>query len=171
MYASFEFYTVEYYGSSISEADFPRLSSRASDFIDYYTQGKAEYARDAKTITAVKKACCAVAEEMQIDENARAIAAKAQAAAIASSTGEVKSESVGSWSVSYATSEDYARKSGAGDRRDAKTRYIVAAREYLEHTGLLYRGGMIVDGVRVKETLVAEPKFTLDDDGNLYVEY
>ena len=41
MYADYTFYTDEFFGTAIEEADFPRLSSRASDFIDYYTRGKA----------------------------------------------------------------------------------------------------------------------------------
>ena len=36
-YADYEFYKDRYYGSMIPEADFPRLSERASDFIDTLT--------------------------------------------------------------------------------------------------------------------------------------
>ena len=64
MYADYAFYTEAFYGSAIAEADFPRLSSRASDFLDYYTRGKAARVTDETVLTALSKACCAVAEAM-----------------------------------------------------------------------------------------------------------
>ena len=85
MYADYAFYTGTFYGTAIAESDFPRLSSRASDFIDYYTRGKAAAATDEAITLALSKACCAIAEQMQIDENNAKIAAKAQAAALTSS--------------------------------------------------------------------------------------
>lgn len=38
-YADYEYYTAAYLGKTIQKADFPRLSLRASYFLDYYTQG------------------------------------------------------------------------------------------------------------------------------------
>lgn len=141
MYADYEFYTEEFFGNSIAEADFPRLSSRASDFLDYYTRGKAEKTTDDAATLALSKACCAIAEAMQSDENNKAIAAKAQAAALASDTGEVKSESVGSWSASYATAADYMGQSAKDAQSAARAVYAGIAAQYLDNTGLLYRGG------------------------------
>ena len=40
-YADYEYYTTAYLGTAIKEDDFPRLSLRASSFLDYYTQGRA----------------------------------------------------------------------------------------------------------------------------------
>ena len=40
-YADYEYYTTTYLGTAIQEADFPRLSLRASSFLDYYTQSRA----------------------------------------------------------------------------------------------------------------------------------
>lgn len=140
-YADYEFYTESFFGNAIAEADFPRLSSRASDFIDYYTRGKAATAANEAVLTALAKCCCAIAEAMQTDEQNAALAAKATAAALASGTGEVKSESVGSWSVSYATAGDYAAKSAKDAVNDANAAYAAIALRYLANTGLLYRGG------------------------------
>ena len=39
-YADYEYYTAAYLGTAIQRADFPRLSLRASSFLDYYTQGQ-----------------------------------------------------------------------------------------------------------------------------------
>lgn len=140
-YADYEFYTESFFGNAIAKADFPRLSSRASDFIDYYTRGKAAQTTEDSSVTALSKCCCAVAEQMQTDEQNAALATKAREAALASGTGEVKSESVGSWSVSYATSGDYAAKSAADAVNDANAAYAAIALRYLANTGLLYRGG------------------------------
>lgn len=138
MYADYTFYTEAFYGTAIAEADFPRLSSRASDFIDYYTRGKAAKAADASV--ALGKCCCAIAEAMQTDEQTKALAAKATASALEG--GEVKSETVGSWSQSYATASDYIKAGGAADAvNDANAAYAAIALRYLANTGLLYRGG------------------------------
>lgn len=142
MYADYDFYVTSFYGAAISEADFPRLSSRASDFIDYYTRGKAATVTEESALNAIRKACCAIAEQMQTDEQNKALAAKATAAALASANGEVKSETVGSWSQTYATASDYIKAGGAADAaKDARATYAAIAQEYLSNTGLLYRGG------------------------------
>lgn len=143
MYADYTFYTDSFYGTAISAADFPRLASRASDFIDYYTRGKAAEVGETETaiITSLAKACCAVAERIQTDEANEAIVAKAQAAALSASTGEVKSESVGSWSASYATASDYTGANARDAILAARAVYAAIAAEYLTNTGLLYRGG------------------------------
>lgn len=137
-YADYTYYTGEWLGTAIAEADFPRLALRASDFLDYYTRGKAASATGETVVDALAKACCAVAEQMQEDEKLKAVAAQAVDAALAGN-GEVKSETVGSWSRTYATASDYAAdKSGATALR---SQYARIADEYLVNTGLLYRGG------------------------------
>lgn len=142
MYADYTFYTEDWFGTEIAEADFPRLSSRASDFIDYYTRNKAAGVTDEATLTALAKACCAIAEAIQADEQVKALAAKATASALASSVGEIKSETVGSWSQSYATAGDYVKAGGeALAVKDTRASYAAVAMEYLANTGLLYRGG------------------------------
>lgn len=141
MYADYEFYTNSFFGKDIEQADFPRFASRASDFIDYYTRGKAEKVTDDKTQVALAKACCAIAEAMQTDATNKAIAAKSQAAALSASTGEIKSETVGSWSASYTTAADYTAQSAKGAQAAINALYAAIAFEYLANTGLLYRGG------------------------------
>lgn len=114
MYADYTFYAERYFGTAISEADFPRLSLRASQFLDYYTMNRAkDYTRD----DAVKYACCAVAEAYL---NAEQTQAKRG----------IASESVGSYSVSYR------------DDQTATSALANAAKQYLAFTGLLYRGGV-----------------------------
>ena len=143
MYADYSFYTGVFFGTAIAEADFPRLSSRASDFLDYYTRGKAAKVPegDTATNTALAKACCAIAEAIQTDEQAKALAAKATAAALSATGGEIKSESVGSHSVSYTTAADYVKSSTGKGVLDERIAYADIAMLYLANTGLLYRGG------------------------------
>ena len=140
MYADYSFYVEQFYGSKIDVADFPRLSSRASDFIDYYTRGRAQRA-SIGDLLALGKACCALAEQMQTDEQMQTLAAKTVNTAIASNNGEVKSETVGSWSRSYATASDYGSDGRASVVKDMQAAYAEIVKEYLSTTGLLYRGG------------------------------
>lgn len=142
MYADYEFYTETFYGTAINEADFPRLSSRSSDFIDYYTRGKSVFVSDETTLNALAKCCCAIAEQMQIDSQNKALMAKKTADAISSGNGEIKSETVGSWSQSYVTASDYMQSGNSTDiEKNNRQIYANIANEYLSNTGLLYRGG------------------------------
>ena len=151
-YADYEFYVNEIIGTTddysdmldklaIQKGDFPRLANKASDFIDYYTRNKAKSVTDEDILTALGKACCAIAEAMYATEQTKAIAAKQAAAALSSANPELKSESVGSWSVSYATSGDYGSLTGVDAVKAERAGYAQIALEYLAHTGLLYRGG------------------------------
>ena len=143
MYADYGYYVTEWYGTAIQEADFPRLGSRASDFIDYYTRNKASKVpeTDTDTIGALAKCCCALAEVIQTDERNKALAAQAATNALTSGTGELKSESVGSYSVSYATAADYSSgRSATEAAKDIRGAYAAICAQYLAHTGLLYRG-------------------------------
>lgn len=111
-YADYEFYTTSYFGSVVPETDFPRLSERASDFVDTMTfdrlvDGLPTNERSQKRI---KKAVCSLAELMyQIElaeKNATNAAVSGTSTVIGSGgsiTGIVTSVSSGSESISYAT--------------------------------------------------------------------
>lgn len=127
MYADYIFYTARYYGNSIDEADFNRLATRASDYIDYITLGKA--AGVACSNEAVKKCCCALAETFSVIEKAHALSASSS-----SEGGEVASETVGSHSRSF--------RSGAETAKAYQEQLMSVAGQYLLPLGLLYRGGV-----------------------------
>lgn len=138
MYADYSFYTDTFLGSAIKEPDFARLALRASDYIDYYTRGKAAKADFAKR--ALGMACCALAEQYQAIETAQALAQKSLAYSATASGAELASESVGSWSQSYRTGGDSA--TGALQSAQAARQMLAdIVKEYLAGTGLLYRGG------------------------------
>ena len=127
MYADYSFYIGTYLGNAITETDFPRLATRASDYIDRVTGGRAAaWVADNPNNDAVRKCCCALAENYKIIENARA--------ASISGSGELKSESVGAYSVSYQSGSEIVLSAEAAIARSCK--------DYLWNTGLLYRGGV-----------------------------
>ena len=136
VYATFEYYICTYMGTTISETAFPRLAMRASSFLDYYTQGMAAQNPE---LEALKMACCAVAEQYQIIEQAQAMARKSLAESLKSDGGEVQSESVGSWSKTFRSAGDSAG-SAASVAANAQASLAAVARQYLSGTGLIYRG-------------------------------
>jgi hypothetical protein len=117
-YADFDFYSETFLGTVIAQADFPRLASRASAWIDRLTYDRAadvvEAETDTDTIKAVQMATCAVAEELQRQEQG----------------GQVQSERVGQHQVTYVT----------GPVLSDAQRIRQAARLYLASTGLMYGG-------------------------------
>lgn len=135
-YADFDFYVNEYYGQAVDEIAFPHLAIRASSYLDYYTQGRADKNHELKEL---KMACCAMAEQYQVIEQAQALANKNLSAAMESDGGEVQSETVGSWSKSYRSGGDSAG-AAASVAANAQASLAAVARQYLAGTGLLYRG-------------------------------
>ncbi len=127
MYADYAYYTSTFFGDMIPEEKFEKYATHASDFIDYFTFGRA--AANAE-LPAVKKCCCALAEQyMTIESVQGAAAAKVTA------DGIIASESVGSHSRSFRSGVEAAQ---AMDAENAKLAAI--GRRYLLPTGLLYRG-------------------------------
>lgn len=136
-YADFEYYSTVYLGTAINEDDFPRLSLRASSFLDYYTQGRAAKNAD---LDALKMACCAVAEQYQSIDTAQALAQKSLSASLESGeSGELQSQTVGSWSKTYRSGGDSAQQA-LSSVQTAQAALAAIAQQYLGTTGLLYRG-------------------------------
>lgn len=136
VYADYDFYANTYFGRAIAEADFPRLSLRGSQYIDYITQGRAEARADLKV---VKMCCCELAEQYQTIETAQALAQKSLAAG-AESGQELQSETVAAWSRSYRSGGDSAQSAAQAAAANKAELYAIAQR-HLAWTGLLYRGG------------------------------
>lgn len=81
MDVAYSFYLGEYHGNKISENDWPRLSTRATSYLDSVSVSILD------TDTAYKMAVCAVAEAVQDEEQG----------------GPLQSQTVGGWSKTYAT--------------------------------------------------------------------
>ena len=144
IYADYSYYTDEYFGNAISEEDFPRMEARASRYIDYITQGKAAKVAavgmdGGEIITAVKNACCELAEQYQLINQAQTLAKQSLAAA-SDGGAELQGETVGAWSRSYRSGGDSAQ-SATQAAKDAEAALYAIAQRYLVNTGMLYRGG------------------------------
>lgn len=129
IYADYDYYANVYMGNSISEEDFPRMAARASRFIDYITQNRAE----SSGLDAVKLCACELAEKYQLIDMAHMAARDS----MSGDAEQVKSESVGSWSRTYGSAADNAAAIAESVQADLSA----TAYRYLSGTGLLYRGG------------------------------
>lgn len=137
VYADYSYYTAIYLGTVIDADDFPRMAVRASAFLDYCTQGRA---KDCPDLDALKMACCALAEDYQTIEQAKAVSNKGLASAAASDSGELQSQSVGGWSKTYRSAGDSAASAiKAGE--SVRSQLYETARQYLGMTGLLRARG------------------------------
>lgn len=70
-YADYEFYGKNYFGNVVPEADFPRLSERASDWLDTVTFDRLVdgLPSDERTQKRIQKAVCALSETLyQIEQ-------------------------------------------------------------------------------------------------------
>ena len=108
----YDFYTQVYKGKMTQE-DFERLSVKASAYLDYVTFDRINDALPDSVQQKVKLALCEVIDTYLLNEQG----------------GELQSETVGSWSRSYKTSDK------TTDQQAYNTVY-----QYLANTGLLYRG-------------------------------
>jgi hypothetical protein len=118
-YVTYTYYTQTYLGSSIVSADFNRLALRASAVIDQLTYQRAASETALATIDSIKMATCALAEELQREEQN-------------GGSDGIQQESVGAISVTYASN------SSAMLTNEAKQEKV--AKQYLASTGLMYRG-------------------------------
>ncbi len=116
-YADFTYYEDTFLGTTIAEADFPRLALRASAVIDQITFGRA--ATDTENTNAIKNAMCAVAEEIQTQESA-------------GSVDGIMSESQGRYSVAYSANSSKTKSS--------QSKLEAAASVWLANTFLLFGG-------------------------------
>lgn len=97
MYADFEYYRLTFGGNLIEEEKWPEFSRKADAFIDRLTFNRLH--QGWTTVTAVKMATCAVAEEIFIHSK--------QLSAGSAITQGVKSENNDGYSVTYADSASY----------------------------------------------------------------
>lgn len=151
-YCDYDFYTNKYLGNVITEADFPRLSERASEKLDRLTFDRLSISEDGtietldeKTSTRVKKAVCKIAEILNdiefYEKTSRELAGFEQ-----TENGQrgkvITSVSSGSESISYSVKESSNSIVGAvlTDKKAQERLFYDIAVEYLSGTGLLYAG-------------------------------
>lgn len=108
-YADYSYYEKEYGGKNVDSTTFGRFIKRASFYIDRITGGRVPNSPPES----VKMAACAVVDAMFINEQG----------------GELASQSVGSWSKSYAS-----KKAKSNEQR-----IYDAAMQFLSGSGLIKR--------------------------------
>lgn len=122
VYTDYTYYTGTYKGTAIAQSDFDRLAVRASAVIDQVTFNRAaavvSAATDTTTIDKIKLAACAVAEELQDQDQ--------------SGVDGLTSERLGNYAVTYGANSKAALSNEAKQARAAKL--------YLWSTGLMFPG-------------------------------
>lgn len=111
MYADFTYYQ-EVYGGKVGEAEYPRFSKLAAAHIDRITSNRAKTAT-GEDLEAVKKAECAIIDELDAQDKG----------------GVITAESNDGISRSYATTA-----------KTPEQRIYSAARLFLHSTGLMFVG-------------------------------
>lgn len=133
-YADFTYYQNTYGGTAVASSAYGPLSLRASAIIDYITHDRAAEivtaAIDTALINKIKMAMCAVLEQYYTS--------KLQQDRMMTPGGAVKSESVGSLSVTYY--DPRLPGSSTKDTAGYYASFIETAKVYLGSSGLLFAG-------------------------------
>lgn len=157
-YCDYDFYVTEYYGNIITESDFIRFASRATDKLNYLTLNRISYANDLglflylgdiindATVEKIKKCVCRLAEvlyEIDLREKTNRETIGFESTENGQRGKVISSVSSGSESISYATSNNSKNSmidAVLTDDKALKKIYTDIIREYLRGTGLLYAG-------------------------------
>ena len=132
MYTTYDFYTKEYYGDSISESLFPKWEDRAAMKLNQLTFGNINEDTVKEYDKQIQKATCALADLMyQIDYK--------NSHANDETVANIKSMSSGGRSVSFGNNETLIDKA-LGDNTAQNHLFYDTVCEYLAGTGLLYAG-------------------------------
>lgn len=123
-YANYNDYTSIYYGNVIPEEAFGRVAERASEYMDSITFNRLREETASKELDDVIKCNCALAELIYQYEQT-------------SDSGDVQKvgEKVGEYSVQYVAATD-----SSGHVLNLYEKKAIIAKQYIGHTGLMYRG-------------------------------
>lgn len=151
LYTDYDFYSTVYLGT-VKEDVFARLVTRASSFIDYYTQNRAQTFLPAQKsgvegeedksdipqeLSAIKMCCCALVDQYAVIEYAQSTAIEVSSGL---SEPSVKSESVGGYSRTLTTPAETVN-AAMGVTQNNNALLARTCITYLGNTGLLSRGG------------------------------
>ena len=132
-YTTYDFYKDKYYGDSISsESLFSKWNERASDKLDFLTNGNITDEATEEHGERIQKATCALADLLYMIDYKTTHANDANA-------GNVKSMSSGGQSISFGSNETLVDKVLNDKTAQNRLCYDTIC-EYLTGTGLLYAG-------------------------------
>lgn len=135
MYADYEFYSKEYFGELVKDADYPKYERKARDELDYYTRMRIPYIKNDDILLKVKMCECKIIDLFySYDEELNRIKEYENMAI----QGSVKaSETVGKQSVSFQKAE---LRSVEVIKTELQQEIFKTIQKDLTYTGLLYRG-------------------------------
>lgn len=134
-YADFPYYQDFYLGNLIRDpTDFGRAAERASEYLDMVTFGRLLDGIPSELTARIKKCCCAVAEAIYHYQ------AYGAGSTDSGGIGLKISESIGAYSVSYASPTESISAFLSGDTSGLQDYLKSICMRYLGTTGLLYRG-------------------------------
>lgn len=116
-YATYDYYTQEYGGATLTAAEWPKYAKRASAEVDHVTFGRLQRMTEEQITDAVRDAVCEVAEKLHRFETMKGR--------------DLASENNDGYVVSF-------RSAGTQNMRLNEVRMTI--RTYLANTGLMYRG-------------------------------
>lgn len=130
-YADYTFYTDVYLGNVIPSADFNRVAQRSSDIIDVMTYNQIDQYIISNTdiYTKIKKANCALAEQIYYDEQTVSINGSSRA--------NIASIKAGEETITYSSKN---AKTEFEIQKDSYSTALSIVSEYLSGTNLLYMG-------------------------------
>ena len=134
MYADYSYYTGEYGGSLIPEADWNYTSGKAGDQIDSMTFGRLREGVPESFVAQVRRCCCELAELIYT-----AVVLPVRAGA-ESGTGQlISTETNSTYSVTYRNASVIsAMNSGESSGVEQMMNEVIG--KHLSSTGLLYKG-------------------------------
>lgn len=133
MLTTYQFYQNSYYGDSVSQNDFPKWLSRATDELNFLTNGNITDEAQTTFSNEVQKAVCALVDVLyKVDTLGKAADSGVDES-------NIKSKTSGSESVTYG-GVDSAYKKAVTDVKAKRDLEYETIRPYLSNTGLLYWG-------------------------------
>jgi hypothetical protein len=130
---TYQFYTGTYYGDSVSEADFPKWLSKATDELHFLTNKNITDEAVVTFSTEIQKAVCALIDVLS------KVDALSKAADAGIDEANIKSRTSGGESVTYG-SIDSCYKKAVSNTKSLRALEFDVISPYLTGTGLLYWG-------------------------------
>ena len=130
-YVDYEYYQSKFYGTLIPISEFNKKALEASSKVNYYTVGNI----DSDNIpTQVKNATCSIAELLYEQEQLKTSITNQNA-----DNKQIASETLGPRSITYLNNNSEISKQILSDS-DLNKKIRNICHEYLDDTGLMYRG-------------------------------
>lgn len=130
---TYEFYTNNFYGDKVSQSDFPKWLSKATDELHYLTNHNIGDSEVVEYSEKIQKAVCSLMDVLfSLDEATKSLAD-------GTNTDNIKSKSSGGESISYGDIKN-AYSVAISDSSAKYDLEMEAIKPYLSGTGLLYMG-------------------------------